>query len=302
MACGAPVVASAHPRSSSWSRRRRRSTRATRWRWRRASSEHSSTGRCASGCWPGPSDHDPPGVRWRGAPARCTSVSLSNPLRHGPACSRCLAASSRVALLTPWPPALTGVAFYSERLAQAMAESVDVDLFIDGDQTELDDRSEAYEVFAGNALADVESSRGGYDAVIACVGNSEHHASALKLVGCAVPRDSARPRRAPDRSLPPRRGPRAIPEGYAAALATIYPSATPDWMDDGWVRPRRLPPMASSWRGSSSLLPRTSWSPPSSQASSPDSTHARATVTRSSCARSPTRTPCGRRVRAGSRG
>ena len=146
----------------------------------------------------------------------------------------------RVALLTPWPPALTGVAFYSERLAQAMAESVDVDLFIDGDQTELDDRSEAYEVFAGNALADVESSRGGYDAVIACVGNSEHHASALKLV---------RLRRYPATVLAhdvrltglyrhgEARG--AIPEGYAAALATIYPSATPDWMDDGWVPPAK---------------------------------------------------------------
>jgi len=31
----------------------------------------------------------------------------------------------------------------------------------------------------------------------------------------------------------------AIPEGYAAALATIYPSATPDWMDDGWVPPAK---------------------------------------------------------------
>ncbi len=80
--------------------------------------------------------------------------------------------------------------------------------------------------------------QGGYEAVIACVGNSEHHAGALALV-----RLGRRPAAvlAHDVRLNglyrhgAARG--AVPEGNATVVARLYEEATPEWITDGWLQP-----------------------------------------------------------------
>jgi glycosyltransferase involved in cell wall biosynthesis len=143
-----------------------------------------------------------------------------------------------LALITPWPPATTGVASYSQRLARALAATAEVELFIDGDPIDRSDSEAEFSSYPAWALPYVSASRGGYDAVVACVGNSEHHASALKLLRldrwpAAVLAHDVRLTGLYRHSAA--RG--AVPEGYAAALASMYPESTPEWMSDGWVGP-----------------------------------------------------------------
>ncbi len=75
-----------------------------------------------------------------------------------------------VALVTPWPPATTGVASYSRRLARALAHSVEVELFVDGDAAEESLADPEFDAYPAWSLPDVDSARGGYDAVIASRG------------------------------------------------------------------------------------------------------------------------------------
>jgi glycosyltransferase involved in cell wall biosynthesis len=143
-----------------------------------------------------------------------------------------------VALVTPWPPATTGVASYSRRLARALAHSVEVEVFVDGDVSEKSLGEPEFPSYPAWSLPDVDSARGGYDAVIATVGNSEHHAGALALV---------RRRGVPAAVLAhdvrlnglyrhgAARG--AVPEGIAAVLAGLYEGATDEWITDGWLQP-----------------------------------------------------------------
>lgn len=124
-----------------------------------------------------------------------------------------------VALVSPWPPTPTGVAVYNEQLVTALAPYVDVDVYADGDVT---DGSLPRPV----ALPGHDRAIGGYDAVILAIGNSEFHAGALHLL-----RTWNRPMlvHAHDVRLTNlyyhgvARG--AVPEGFAAAVATMYPGA-----------------------------------------------------------------------------
>jgi len=143
-----------------------------------------------------------------------------------------------VALVTPWPPATSGVAWYSLRLARALAHSVEVEVFVDGDASEESLADPEFSSYPAWSLPDVDSARGGYDAVIACVGNSEHHTGALALV---------RRHRMPAAVLAhdvrlnglyrhgAARG--AVPEGIATVLAELYGGATEEWLTDGWLQP-----------------------------------------------------------------
>jgi glycosyltransferase involved in cell wall biosynthesis len=144
----------------------------------------------------------------------------------------------RVGLVTPWPPATTGVASYSRRLARALADSVEVDLFVDGDSAEQSLPDPEFDSYPARALPLVDPVEGGYDVVVACVGNSEHHAGALALlrrdrVQAAVLAHDVRLNGLYRHGAA--RG--AVPEGNAAVVTGLYEGATEEWLTDGWLQP-----------------------------------------------------------------
>jgi glycosyltransferase involved in cell wall biosynthesis len=143
-----------------------------------------------------------------------------------------------LALVTPWPPATTGVASYSRRLTEALSASVDVDLFVDGDPPSDPGYLDGLDSYPAWSLPHVDAVRGGYDAVVASIGNSEHHTGALRLLRVdAVPafvlahdvRLNGLYRHGGARG--------AVPEGTVAAVKALYPDATDEWFKDGWLQP-----------------------------------------------------------------
>ena len=87
----------------------------------------------------------------------------------------------RVAVVTPLPPAETGVAAYSARLVGALAEQdkLQIDCFADGPTPASAAPEGAAGLFAVSSLEAVEAVRGGYDAVLYAMGNSHYHLGAL---------------------------------------------------------------------------------------------------------------------------
>jgi glycosyltransferase involved in cell wall biosynthesis len=144
----------------------------------------------------------------------------------------------RVALVTPWPPAATGVASYSRRLARALADTVEVDLFLDGDSVARPEAEPEFVSYPARALPVVDPVQGGYDAVVACVGNSEHHTGALALVRrdripAAVLAHDVRLNGLYRHGAA--RG--AVPEGNAAVVTALYEGASEAWVREGWLQP-----------------------------------------------------------------
>src|SRR6185503_7347152 len=90
--------------------------------------------------------------------------------------------SRRVAFVTPLPPQRSGVADYSHRLLEHLVRERDVDVFVDEHADGRNPEPEApegAEVFRVDDLDAVEGLRGGYDAVVYSIGNSEFHSGAL---------------------------------------------------------------------------------------------------------------------------
>lgn len=93
----------------------------------------------------------------------------------------------RVGFVTPLPPQGSGVATYSYRLLEALAAHCEVDAFVDaleGGLEALPSPSRApagVPVHAVEHFERVEAARGGYDAVVYAIGNSEFHTGALGL-------------------------------------------------------------------------------------------------------------------------
>jgi glycosyltransferase involved in cell wall biosynthesis len=87
----------------------------------------------------------------------------------------------RIAYVSPLPPQRSGVADYSYRLLTALEQLSDVDAFVDsslGDQK----GPPGVHVCGLGEFHIVERLRGGYDQVLICLGNSEHHIAALDLL------------------------------------------------------------------------------------------------------------------------
>jgi glycosyltransferase involved in cell wall biosynthesis len=85
----------------------------------------------------------------------------------------------RIAFVSPLPPARTGIADVSFRLLAALTRHCEVDAFADQQEAQ----TPAGVPFA--PLRQFESAlraRGGYDRIVVCLGNSEHHAEALALL------------------------------------------------------------------------------------------------------------------------
>jgi glycosyltransferase involved in cell wall biosynthesis len=87
----------------------------------------------------------------------------------------------RIAFVSPLPPQRSGVADYSHRLLRELVLLVDVDAFVDV-RYGLSEAPSGALLRPLHVFEQVEAARGGYDAVVVCLGNSEHHAGALALL------------------------------------------------------------------------------------------------------------------------
>ena len=87
----------------------------------------------------------------------------------------------RIALVTPAPPAESGIADYSWRLAHAIAAYVDVDIVLEVEAQRPEPASEAIDVISGPGM--LERDRlAPYAAVVHVMGNSPHHSEAFDLM------------------------------------------------------------------------------------------------------------------------
>ena len=115
---------------------------------------------------------------WRDVAARTAAVyrELDGHRRRRPSRKR-----PRVAYVSPLPPQRSGVADYSYRLLEALSAYCDVDAFVDtllGDQH----APPGVRLAAVSHFDIVERLRGGYDRLLICLGNSEHHVASLALL------------------------------------------------------------------------------------------------------------------------
>jgi glycosyltransferase involved in cell wall biosynthesis len=93
----------------------------------------------------------------------------------------------RLAIVSPFPPAVSGVADYSFRLVEELAAlgGMDIDCFADGLQFSpgppIAPRGLA--IYDARSLPVLEAATAGYDDIVYVLGNSEFHVTALALLG-----------------------------------------------------------------------------------------------------------------------
>jgi glycosyltransferase involved in cell wall biosynthesis len=143
-----------------------------------------------------------------------------------------------VAIVTPLPPAPSGVADFSFRLLAALRPYCDVHAFADGCRHVPPDLGpprapDGVEVLPVRFLAEHERARGGYDCVVYCLGNSEFHAGALAQLRRRSGVVLAHEARLTDLYALSADEPGAVPDGFGAHLDAMYgdlsrPTATPD--------------------------------------------------------------------------
>ena len=144
-----------------------------------------------------------------------------------------------LAVVTPWPPAASGVAVYSARLVEEMSRHVDVEVFVEGDELPEASGGDGRIVkHPARSFSAIEAARGGYDAVLVCIGNSEFHTVGLSLI---------RERRLQPVTLvhdirltelychAAARG--EVPERILGALTSMYGALPPGLVRDEWIRP-----------------------------------------------------------------
>ena len=138
-----------------------------------------------------------------------------------------------VAMVTPLPPAASGVADYSYRLLEALREHCDVHAYADGTRfvdPELGPprAPDGVEVLPIRRLVEQERARGGYDCVVYCLGNSQFHAGALAQLRRRSGIVLAHEVRLTDLYALSADEPGAVPGGFAASLDAMY-----DGLPDG---------------------------------------------------------------------
>ena len=144
-----------------------------------------------------------------------------------------------VAVVTPWPPAASGVALYSARLVEEMSQHVDVEVFVEGDERP-DTFSDDGRIVTrpARSFRAVEAARGGYDAVFVCIGNSEFHCVGLSLIREARLNPVTLVHEIRLTELYRHGAARgAVPEGISEALTSMYGTLPPGLVHDEWIRP-----------------------------------------------------------------
>jgi glycosyltransferase involved in cell wall biosynthesis len=134
----------------------------------------------------------------------------------------------RIAIVTPLPPAPSGVASYSYRLIEEIlaTREVTVDVFADGPTRGVEAPAGAA-VHAAPALLSVERLTGRYDRVVYTFGNSHHHLGALALLrarpGAVVSHDV----RLTNLYRHETGDPGLLPHGLAARIRAMYGDSLP---------------------------------------------------------------------------
>jgi glycosyltransferase involved in cell wall biosynthesis len=143
-----------------------------------------------------------------------------------------------VAMVTPLPPAASGVADYSYRLIEALRAHCDVHAFADG-RHRVDPElgppraPDGVEVLPVRRLVEQERARGGYDAVVYCVGNSEYHSGALAQLRRRSGIVLAHEVRLTDLYALSADEPGSVPGGFARTLAEMYDGLPPGIGESG---------------------------------------------------------------------
>jgi glycosyltransferase involved in cell wall biosynthesis len=137
-----------------------------------------------------------------------------------------------VAVVTPLPPAASGVADYSFRLLAALREHCDLHAFADGtrhvDSALGPPRApDGVTVLPVQRLVDHERARGGYDCVLYCIGNSQFHAGALAQLRRRSGVVLAHEVRLTDLYALAADEPDAVPGDFAECLAGMYDRLPP---------------------------------------------------------------------------
>jgi glycosyltransferase involved in cell wall biosynthesis len=144
----------------------------------------------------------------------------------------------RVAVVTPLPPAPSGVADFSYRMISALREYCDVHAFADGCRHVDPDLGpprapDGVEVLPVKFLVDQERARGGYDCVVYCMGNSEFHGGALAQLRRRSGVVLAHEVRLTDLYALSGDIPGAVPGGFSACLHAMYDGLPDDAGESG---------------------------------------------------------------------
>jgi glycosyltransferase involved in cell wall biosynthesis len=132
-----------------------------------------------------PAASDPPAtpLNWHDVAQRTGRAFDELLARPGRRPFRSARATRRIAFVSPLPPAPSGIASYSYRLIEELVATGEVAIDAFGDGPTPDQRAPSgVEAFHATSLPCVEEVRGGYDAVVYCLGNSHHHLGALSVL------------------------------------------------------------------------------------------------------------------------
>jgi glycosyltransferase involved in cell wall biosynthesis len=144
----------------------------------------------------------------------------------------------RIAYVSPLPPQSSGIADYSYRLLEPLSRHFEVDAFSDSILGPAEAPA-GIRVSATGHFDTVERVRGGYDHVLVCLGNSEHHAAALALLrrrrGVVLAHDV---RLSGLYAFCADRRPEVEPRPFVQILAEMYGQRVPAGLGDGgWLDP-----------------------------------------------------------------
>ncbi len=104
---------------------------------------------------------------------RAASIVSARPPRSG---------RRRLALVSPWPPQLSGIADYAHMLVAHLSANYDVDIVVDGDPNDFVRPSARGARIRPLAGFDITSGWRRYDRIVYQIGNSEYHARAIDML------------------------------------------------------------------------------------------------------------------------
>lgn len=142
-----------------------------------------------------------------------------------------------VGFVTPLPPAPTGVAHHSLRLAEELArrDEVDLDVFADGQDRERYEPvvPAGTECFHARSMPAIEALRGGYDEVVYALGNSDNHVVGLQLLRRRPGLVLAHDVRLTNLYSFGAKNAAAVPGGLRGSIERLYGSRLPEWLGAG---------------------------------------------------------------------
>jgi len=166
-------------------------------------------------------------------------LEATDVIRLRPSAPRRTISRRRIAFVTPLPPAATGIAHYSYRLAEELLATgrIDLDLFSDG-PTPHQQAPLGASLYAARSLIAVEEVVGGYDDVVYAFGNSHHHLGAIAMLrqrsGTVIAHDV----RLTNLYRHESGDPGLVPGGLGRKVHELYADTLPESIGvDGSIRP-----------------------------------------------------------------